>query len=103
MGKKFKKGQSGNPKGRPKGATNNALRELRKQLQVALDVEGEAKGTTFLKHVAEQAYKDKNVLQTVLGKLLPDLKSVDATVKSDGLTLTIICSRKPKWQKKDTK
>jgi len=98
----YKKGQSGNPKGRPKGASNNGLNELRKQLQGALNKEGRKHKKTFLAHVAEQAYKDRTVLSAVLSKLLPDLKSVDANIKADGMKLIIECNMKPKWKNKGT-
>ena len=97
----FKKGQSGNPKGKPKG-TLGKWTKLRHELMDALDAEAKKRGTTFLKHVAEQAYEDKQVLNNVLAKLLPDLKSVEGTLKSDGLTLTIVCSKLPEWKKNNT-
>ena len=80
---KWKKGESGNPGGRPS--------EARAELEKALDAVGEKNDTTFLKHVAEQAYKDNGVLKAVIDKFLPDLKSVDAKVSGgNGKPTTIV-------------
>lgn len=98
----YKKGQSGNPNGRPKGSKNKLTTKLREELRLALQEVGEEKNKTFLRHVAEQAYEDKTVLNTVLGKLLPDLRSVEAEVKADGMTLIVECNMTPAWKKKDT-
>lgn len=80
----FQKGQSGNPKGRPRGATGYAADLTR----VIRTVE-KADGKSLLEHFVKQAFKSDRVLIAVVKKLLPDLKAVESSVKSEGFRLVI--------------
>lgn len=69
----FQKGHASNPAGGKKG-------EARLDLERAIKRVGKRKGKKFWEHVAEQAYTDNSVLNAILRKLVPDLKSLDANI-----------------------
>lgn len=72
----WQKGQSGNPKGRPKKGVVYDLEKAIKKVE-------KAKGKKLLQHAVEQAFEDNSVLTAVLKKLLPDLRSIEASVKGE--------------------
>jgi hypothetical protein len=64
-GKKFTKGQSGNPKGRPAGIPNKFTGALKDMILHALESAG---GTEYL---AAQAKENPSAFLTLVGKVLP--------------------------------
>ncbi len=69
----LRKGFSGNPKGKPKRPKNFEV-EFRRALRT---VEKE-KGKTLLKHIIRRAFKSDQVAKTVLCRMLPELRSIEA-------------------------
>lgn len=67
------KGQTNNKKGRPLQA---AVEDLRKALAM---VEKEKK-ISFLEDFVRKAFEDKSYAQTLIGKLVPDLKHIEGNV-----------------------
>lgn len=60
------KGVSGNPNGRPRRPEVALFRESLKKIE-------KEKGMTLLEHAIRKAFTDKEVLKTMLNKMLPDL------------------------------
>lgn len=73
---RFPKGVSGNPNGVGKS-------HWRVELENALREAGKDKDKTFLQQIAEWAYEDKTIAKAVLNKLIPDLRSIEGSVKHD--------------------
>lgn len=58
--------------------------EYRKLLERAIAAEAKRQKKTLLQHAVSLAYKDVTVLNTILRKVLPDLRSIDAKITSAG-------------------
>lgn len=58
--------------------------EYRKLLERAINTEAKRRKKTLLQHAVSLAYKDVTVLNTILRKVLPDLRSIDAKITSGG-------------------
>ncbi len=72
---------NGNAKGRPKGSLNRySIAELQQAIgKVENTKVGKKKRSALLVHYVEEAYKDNSVLISLMKKMLPDLKSIEAT------------------------
>ena len=73
----WKKGQSGNPNGRPPKPEIQLLRDAIQEVQ-------KEENKDLLKHYVRQAFHDNGLLATLMKKLLPDLKQVDAGIFMTG-------------------
>lgn len=58
--------------------------EYRKLLDIALRAAAKKKQKTLIQRAVELAYTDNTVLCTILRKVLPDLRNVEAKVTTDG-------------------
>ena len=82
---RWKKGQSGNPKGMPKGSTS----QLPQLLKALKKVEKE-KQIDYFKVLVERSLEETSVMNAILRKLVPDLKSVDLSLAvDDGMKFTL--------------
>jgi len=72
-----------NPNGRPR---NPEFAALRKAIE---KVEAEEDKIPIFEHFVREAYKDTTVLAALMRKLLPDLKMVEADIKTEGFRIII--------------
>ena len=75
---RWKKGQSGNPNGRPRGLKSKYSREL----EAAIDIVEKSKDQKLLVRAVEMAYEDSRMMIAILKKILPDIRYVEADVRS---------------------
>lgn len=78
---KFKPGTCGNPNGRPKGSHNRcSIAELGEAIE---KVQKSKKGRkAILVHFVERAYENDQVLISLMKKLMPDLRAIEAVLSS---------------------
>lgn len=72
-----------NPTGRPK---NPEMAEFRKALA---NVQAEKDRLPIFEHFIREAYNDHTVLIALLRKMLPDLKQIEADIKTEGFRIII--------------
>jgi len=80
---RFGIGNCANPNGRPRNPEFKKLREALK------NVESEEDKIPIFEHFVREAYKDNTVLVSLMRKLLPDLKMVEADIKTEGFRIII--------------
>jgi len=72
-----------NPTGRPRNPEFAALRKA------IAKVESEEDKISIFEHFVQEAYRDHTVLIALLRKMLPDLKQIEADIKTEGFRIII--------------
>ena len=80
----FGVGNCANPKGRPRNSEIDEFRQALKEVEA-----GDCDRKPIFKHFIEQAYEDRTVLIALMRKILPDLKMVEADIRTEGFRIII--------------
>ncbi len=80
---RFGANNNANPNGRPRNSEIDEFRAAIARVQKQQD------RIPIFDHFVEEAYKDNTVLIALMRKMLPDLKMVEADIKTEGFRIII--------------